>query len=155
VYLSQKTERGFSKRLWLEAGGRSEAVVGKPAAAIAPPKAAAPDLTKGVLRCTIWVSLYPMAAGFATEDGGKMSTLWSDTHPDLERLQVERLRQMPAWRKTALMAEMTQSVRTLALAGLRHRYPTDTPAQLRRRLADLLLGPDLAARAYGPSLEEG
>jgi hypothetical protein len=90
-----------------------------------------------------------MAAGFAT-DGGKMSTLWSDTHPDIERLQVERLRQMPTWRKMALMAERTESLRTLALAGLRHRYPTDTPAHRCRRLADLLLGPELAARAYGP-----
>ena len=79
-----------------------------------------------------------------------MSTLWSDTHPDIERLQVERLRQMPTWSKMALMAEMTESVRTLALAGLRQRYPTDTLAYRRRRLADLLLGPDLAARAYGP-----
>ena len=83
-----------------------------------------------------------------------MSTLWPDTHPDLELLQVEGLRQMPTWRKMALMAEMTESVRTLALTGLRQRYPTDTPAQRRRRLADLLLGPDLAARAYGPSPEE-
>jgi hypothetical protein len=95
-----------------------------------------------------------MSTGFATKDGGKLSTLWPDTHPDMERLQVERLRQMPTWRKMALMAEMTESVRTLALAGLRQRYPTDTPAERRRRLADLLLGPDLAARAYGPSLEE-
>jgi hypothetical protein len=84
-----------------------------------------------------------------------MSTLSPDTHPDVERLQIERLRQMPAWRKIELMAEMTESVRALALAGLRQRYPTDTPAQLRRRLADLLLGPELAARVYGPPPEEG
>ena len=79
-----------------------------------------------------------------------MTILWPDTHPDLERLQLEQLRQMPAWRKLGLMAEMTESVRTLALAGLRQRYPTDTPARRRRRLDDLLLGPELAARAYGP-----
>lgn len=84
-----------------------------------------------------------------------MSALSPDTHPDIERLQIERLRQMPAWRKMALMAEMSESVRALALAGLRHRYPADTPAQRRRRLADLLLGPDLAARVYGPFPEEG
>ena len=61
---------------------------------------------------------------------------------------------MPTWRQMALMAEMAESVQTLALAGLRQRYPADTPAQ-RRRLADLLLGPELAARAYGPSPQEG
>jgi hypothetical protein len=64
-----------------------------------------------------------MAAEFTTEDGGKMAISWPDTHSDLERLQVERQRQMPAWRKMELVAEMTQSVRTLALAGLRQRYP--------------------------------
>jgi Arc/MetJ family transcription regulator len=45
---------------------------------------------------------------------------------------------------------MNQAVRTLALSGLRERYPEATPKELRRRLADLLLGEDLAARAYGP-----
>jgi hypothetical protein len=83
-----------------------------------------------------------------------MSTLSTDIHPDIERLQIERLRQMPAWRKMVLMAEMSQAVQTLALAGLRQRYPADTPTQHRRRLADLLLGPELATRAYGPLQEE-
>ncbi|HEC35478.1 MAG TPA: hypothetical protein ENI39_02965 [Anaerolineae bacterium] len=83
-----------------------------------------------------------------------MTTLSPDTHPEIERLQIERLRQMPPWRKMTLMAEMNQTVRTLALAGLRQRHPDDTPAQRRRRLADLLLGPDLATRVYGPLPEE-
>ena len=83
-----------------------------------------------------------------------MTTLSPDTHPDIERLQIERLRQIPSWRKMTLMAEMNQTVRTLALAGLRQRHPDDTPAQRRRRLAGLLLGPALAARVYGPLLEE-
>lgn len=84
-----------------------------------------------------------------------MCTLSPDTPPDIERLQIERLRQMPAWRKMELMAGMSQTVRTLALAGLRQRHPDDTPAQRRRRLADLLLGSELASCAYGPRLEEG
>lgn len=83
-----------------------------------------------------------------------MTTLSPDTHPEIERLQIKRLRQMPPWRKMTLMAGMSQTVQTLALAGLRQRHPDDTPAQRRRRLADLLLGPDLAARVYGPLLEE-
>ena len=83
-----------------------------------------------------------------------MTTLSPDTHPEIERLQIKRLRQMPPWRKMMLMAGMSQTVQTLALAGLRQRHPDDTPAQRRRRLADLLLGPDLAARVYGPLPEE-
>lgn len=74
----------------------------------------------------------------------------NDTAPDVERIQIERLRQMPAWRRLALMAEMGQTVRALALSGLRQRHPDDTPAQRQRRLADLVLGEELAARVYGP-----
>jgi hypothetical protein len=78
----------------------------------------------------------------------------ADTSPDIENMQIEQLRQMRPWRKMALMAEMGQTVRTLAMAGLRQRHPDDTPAQRRRRLADLLLGPELAARVYGPLPEQ-
>ncbi|MGD9049463.1 MAG: hypothetical protein PVF77_15510 [Anaerolineae bacterium] len=84
-----------------------------------------------------------------------MVTLPAEPSPEIERLRIEKLRQMPAWRKMELMAEMSRTVQVLALAGLRQRYPDDTPAQRRRRLADLLLGPRLAARAYGPPPEEG
>jgi hypothetical protein len=78
----------------------------------------------------------------------------ADTSPDVQNMQIERLRQMPPWRKMTLMAEMGQTVRTLAMAGLRQRNPDDTPVQRRRRMADLLLGPELAARAYGPLPEK-
>jgi hypothetical protein len=73
-----------------------------------------------------------------------------DTQPDVERILIQRLRQMPAWRKMALVGEMNRTVRTFALGGIRLRHPEDSPEQQQRRLADLLLGPELAARAYGP-----
>jgi len=84
-----------------------------------------------------------------------MATLSPDTDPEIEKLQIEGLRQMPPWRKLTLVSSMNRMVRCLALAGLRERYPNDSPAQRRRRLADLILGPDLAACAYGPEPEEG
>jgi hypothetical protein len=37
-----------------------------------------------------------------------MTTLSSDTPPEIERLQIEGLRQMPSWRKMALLADMNQ-----------------------------------------------
>ena len=49
---------------------------------------------------------------------------------------------------------MNRTVHAMALAGLRQRYPDDTPDRRRRRLATLLLGPELATRAYGPDPEE-
>jgi hypothetical protein len=83
-----------------------------------------------------------------------MTPLSADTPPHIERIQIERLRQMPAWRKLALVGEMNQAVCDLALAGLRQRHPNDTTVQRHRRLAGLLLGAELAARVYGPAPEE-
>ena len=48
-----------------------------------------------------------------------------------------------------MVSEMNQTVRTLMLSGLRQRFPHGTDAELRRRLADLWLGEELAARVYG------
>ncbi len=41
------------------------------------------------------------------------------------------------------------AARTLALMGLRSRYPHASETELRRRLADLLLGEELARKVYG------
>ena len=79
----------------------------------------------------------------------------SDTHPEIERLQLELLRQAPPWKKVYLMDQMYQATKLMALSGLRQRYPNAGPAELRRRLADLMLGPDLAKRAYGPLISDG
>ena len=79
-----------------------------------------------------------------------MSLLFSDTSPEAERVLIDLLRQAPAWRKLRMVNQLNASVRTLALSGLRQRYPQATEAELRRHLADMLLGPELAARAYGP-----
>ncbi len=74
----------------------------------------------------------------------------SDTRPEIAALQRSLLRKAGPARKLALLGQMNQTVKTLALSGLRSRYPDDSPAMLHRRLADLLLGPELACRVYGP-----
>lgn len=89
------------------------------------------------------------------QQSGKMTVLSSDTVPQVEQLQIDQLRQMPSWRKLALVSEMHRTVRSLALAGLCQRYPHDSADQRRRRLADLVLGQELAERVYGPPPEPG
>jgi hypothetical protein len=79
-----------------------------------------------------------------------MSEAIGDTRLEAEQVLLELLRQAPAWRKLELVAEMNETVRALVMSGLRERYPHASPEELRRRLADALLGPELAARAYGP-----
>lgn len=86
----------------------------------------------------------------------KTASLFPDTRPEAEAVLIELLRQAPPWRKLHMVGELNQTVRTLALSGLRARHPEAGPQELRRRLADLLLGPDLATRVYGPlGKEEG
>lgn len=79
-----------------------------------------------------------------------MSTLFPDTRPKAEAVLINLLRSAPAWRKLLLVSQMNQTVRDLALSGLRQRYPHASPAELQCRLADLLLGPQLAQQVYGP-----
>ena len=75
--------------------------------------------------------------------------LFTDTSPQMERLQIELLRQAPVWRKLHIVGQLNETVRTLALSGLQQRRPSATPAQLHRALADLVLGAQLALRVYG------
>lgn len=78
-----------------------------------------------------------------------MSALFSDTSPKMEALQIQLWRQASPTRKMQMVAQLNQSARMLALAGLRSQYPQASEAELRRRLAGLLLGEELARKAYG------
>jgi hypothetical protein len=77
-----------------------------------------------------------------------MDQYYPDTHPKMEALQFELLRQTPSWRKMELMTAMINSSRSLAWVGLKQRYPTASEAELRRQLAHLLLGADLIKRIF-------
>ena len=78
-----------------------------------------------------------------------MSPFYTDTDPKIEALQARLLRTAPPWRKIEMLAGLNGAARALALAGLRKRFPQAGEAELRRRLAGLLLGPDLARKVYG------
>lgn len=78
-----------------------------------------------------------------------MSALYSDTDPKVEALQIKMWRQASPTRKMHMLAQLNASVHILALAGLRSRYPNASETELRRRLADLLLGEELARKVYG------
>ena len=79
-----------------------------------------------------------------------MTTLSSDTRYEAEHVQIKLMRQAPAWRKLQLADRMSATVRELCLAGRRSRHPNATQAEMRRRFADIHLGPDLAAKVFGP-----
>ncbi len=83
-----------------------------------------------------------------------MTSLFSDTHPEAEAVLIRLLRQAPPWRKLEMVDQLNQSVKLLALTGLRQRFPQEDDGRIRRRLADLLLGEEVALKVYGPLLQE-
>ncbi len=78
-----------------------------------------------------------------------MSAFFPDTHPKVEALQIEILRRMPAWKKLAVLDSLNETVKTLAISGIRERHPDATPQQIHQMLAELRLGVDLAQKVYG------
>jgi hypothetical protein len=74
----------------------------------------------------------------------------SDTQPEAEQYILERLRQTPVWRKLEMMGQLNETAHNLALEGLREQYPQASNGELRRHLAERLLGPELASAVYGP-----
>ena len=55
---------------------------------------------------------------------------------------------MSAAEKAATVTGLTRAAYAMTLAGIRHRDPGATPRQQVLRLALIVLGPDLACRAY-------
>lgn len=78
-----------------------------------------------------------------------MSDGCKDTHLLIEAMRLELLKNTPPWRKLQLMAELNAAAQALAMSGLRTRHLHASDAELRRRLAGLLLGEETAARIYG------
>lgn len=78
-----------------------------------------------------------------------VAPFYTDTDPKMEALQVELLRSATSWQKMAMLSALNASARRLAMVGLRQRFPNASEGELRRRLADLLLGSTLAQKVYG------
>ena len=71
-----------------------------------------------------------------------------DTSPDIERRQVEAWRVMSSAQKASLVSGLTNAAYAMTRAGVRQRHPGDTPREHFLRVAIIVLGPDLAVRAY-------
>ncbi len=57
-----------------------------------------------------------------------------DTHPTAAAIQAEIIRRMTAAQRLRMALEMSESVRNVALAGLRSRRPELTEDELTREL---------------------
>ena len=77
-----------------------------------------------------------------------MRRLAADTPADVEQRQIEAWRQMTPAKKLSLVMDLSDTVRQLALAGVRQRYPHASPREQFLRLAIVTLGPRLARQVY-------
>ena len=79
---------------------------------------------------------------------------WRSMHADTdawaEKIQFDFFRTAPSWRKMEMAGELNSAMIALAVSGIRNRHPEASDDEVRRRLADMLLGPELANRVYGP-----
>jgi hypothetical protein len=79
---------------------------------------------------------------------GVNQPLASDTDPAVEQRPVDGWRRLTPAGKLQLVLRMNDTVRQLALAGIRQRYPTASPREQFLRLAQVTLGDELARKAY-------
>lgn len=75
-----------------------------------------------------------------------MSRLFPDTHPKIEALHIELLRNVPPWRKLEMVDDLNRAVRLLTWQGLLQRYPKARPDEQFYQLARLLYGESSAER---------
>ncbi len=83
-----------------------------------------------------------------------MGSLNSDTNPLMESLQTQYWRTASPTRKMQMVAELNNSARILACAGLKARNPQASESELNYYLAVLLLGEELAHKVYGEIVDE-
>ena len=76
-----------------------------------------------------------------------------DTSASVERLQVAAWRRMSPAQKAAIVSGLTQAVYDLARAGIRSRFPDASAEEQFLRLALVMLGRELACRAYPEILD--
>jgi hypothetical protein len=77
-----------------------------------------------------------------------------DTTRDAFRRQLEVLRRLGVEGRAAMTFELSDNLRALAEAGVRHRHPDWDDRTVAREVTRLMIGDDLFRRAYGKELAE-
>jgi hypothetical protein len=77
-----------------------------------------------------------------------------DTSPAAAARYFELLRARAPHERLAIAVSLSNSVRELAMAGLRTRHPRATEAELRVRYTALVYGRETALRLFGAALPD-
>jgi Rv0078B-related antitoxin len=79
-------------------------------------------------------------------------TLPADTTPNARALQLRIFREMSGPARLAMALEMSDDARAISEAGIRHRHPEWSEAQVHGALVLLLLGDSLARKVLAHPL---
>jgi len=71
-----------------------------------------------------------------------------DTSSEIERRQIDAWREMSPAEKAAMVTGLTRAAFAMTAAGVRQRYPDASPREQFLRVAVIVLGPELACKAY-------
>jgi 3-methyladenine DNA glycosylase AlkC len=74
--------------------------------------------------------------------------LSADTTEDAEQRFFELLQKKTPAEKLQMVSRMNATVRALSMSGLRERYPDESELLLKRRLAEMLYGAEVAERIF-------
>lgn len=78
-----------------------------------------------------------------------MKPLSPDTTPDAQRKQIELMRRLSPAQKISLTFALTETMRDLIRADLRHRFPHADETELLRRFIARVLPREDVIKAYG------
>lgn len=74
----------------------------------------------------------------------------NDTSPEADQVRMRLFRAMSPERKLSMALSWSTALREMIRANIKEQYKGATEPQQRRILADRWLGPELAAKVYGP-----
>ena len=77
-----------------------------------------------------------------------MALYFEDTHPEIEKMLIEKLRKWTAAEKLAQVTSLIQSADQMALVGLKKRYPGAMERELQLRLAALRLDGETMIKVF-------
>ena len=80
---------------------------------------------------------------------GTQEMMFEDTTPEALAKQFDILRRMGPAGRAAMTFELSDNLRSLVEAGVRHRHPQWDDQMVEREVVRLMIGDDLFQRAYG------
>ncbi len=78
-----------------------------------------------------------------------MKPFSEDTSPEAQEVLFELIRRAPVWKRLRMVADLNETLRLLATADLKRRYPNATREEIQRRLAARRLKREEVIAAYG------